>query len=178
MRNQDVSNDDFHIIMNRKLLLGDEAIAQGAIDAGLSGVYAYPGTPSTEITEYIQGYVKETSDNIHCRWCTNEKTAMEAALGMSFAGKRALVCMKHVALNVAADPFINSSITGINRGLIVLVAHDPSMHSSQDEQDSRFYGKFAMIPTFEPSNQQEAYQMMTLAYEFSEKIHLPVLMRV
>lgn len=161
----------------RKLLLGDEAIAQGAIDAGLSGVYAYPGTPSTEITEYIQGYCKATGANIHNHWCTNEKTAMEAALGMSFAGKRALVCMKHVGMNVAADPFVNSSITGANGGLVVLVADDPSMHSSQDEQDTRFYGKFAMLPILEPSTQQEAYNMMWYAYDMSESLHLPVLMR-
>lgn len=162
----------------KKLLLGDEAIAQGAIDAGLSGCYAYPGTPSTEIMEYIQTSPLAQERNIHRKWSTNEKTAMEAALGMSYMGKRALVCMKHVGLNVCADPFVNSAMTGTNGGVIVLVADDPSMHSSQDEQDSRFYGKFAMIPTFEPSNQQEAYQMMALAYEFSEKIHLPVLMRV
>jgi indolepyruvate ferredoxin oxidoreductase alpha subunit len=162
----------------KKLLLGDEAIAQGAIDAGLSGCYAYPGTPSTEIMEYIQTSPLAQERNIHRKWSTNEKTAMEAALGMSYMGKRALVCMKHVGLNVCADPFVNSAMTGTNGGIIVLVADDPSMHSSQDEQDSRFYGKFAMIPTFEPSNQQEAYQMMALAYEFSEKIHLPVLMRV
>lgn len=161
----------------KKLLLGDEAIAQGALDAGLSGVYAYPGTPSTEITEYIQNYCKSTGENIHNRWCTNEKTAMEAALGMSFAGKRALVCMKHVGLNVAADPFINSSITGVNGGIVVLVADDPSMHSSQDEQDSRFYGKFALIPVLEPSSQQEAYNMMGYAYGLSEELKLPVLMR-
>lgn len=161
----------------KKLLLGDEAIAQGAIDAGLSGVYAYPGTPSTEITEYIQGYCKATGANIHNRWCTNEKTAMETALGMSFAGKRSLVCMKHVGMNVAADPFVNSSITGVNGGLIVLVADDPSMHSSQDEQDTRFYGKFAMIPVLEPSSQQEAYDMMSFAYDMSESLRLPVLMR-
>ena len=163
--------------MNKKLLLGDEAIAQGAIDAGLSGVYAYPGTPSTEITEYIQSYQRTTGDNIHCRWCTNEKTAMEAALGMSFAGKRALVCMKHVGLNVAADPFVNSSITGVNGGLVVLVADDPSMHSSQDEQDSRFYGNFAMIPILEPSSQQEAYNMMEYAFNISETQKIPVMMR-
>ena len=162
----------------KKLLLGDEAIAQGAIDAGLSGVYAYPGTPSTEITEYIQDSPLAKERNIHRRWSTNEKTAMEAALGMSFMGKRALVCMKHVGLNVCADPFVNSAMTGTNGGIVVLVADDPSMHSSQDEQDSRFYGKFAMIPTFEPSSQQEAYDMMEVAYDFSEKIHLPVLMRV
>jgi len=162
----------------RKLLLGDEAIAQGALDAGLSGVYAYPGTPSTEITEYIQNSPLAAERNVHRRWCTNEKTAMEAALGMSFMGKRALVCMKHVGLNVCADPFVNSGMTGVNGGLVVLVADDPSMHSSQDEQDSRFYGKFAMIPTLEPSNQQEAYDMMERAYALSEEVCLPVLMRV
>ena len=164
--------------MTKKLLLGDEAIALGAIHAGLSGVYAYPGTPSTEITEFIQGNALAKERGIHSRWSTNEKTAMEAALGMSFMGKRALVCMKHVGLNVCADPFVNSGMTGVNGGVIVLVADDPSMHSSQDEQDSRFYGKFALIPTFEPSNQQEAYDMMSVAFDYSERIKLPVLMRV
>ncbi|MBP3332088.1 MAG: indolepyruvate ferredoxin oxidoreductase [Tidjanibacter sp.] len=164
--------------MAKKLLLGDQAIAQGALDAGLSGVYAYPGTPSTEITEYIQESPQGRGGEVHCRWCTNEKTAMETALGMSYAGKRALVCMKHVGMNVAADPFLNSAITGVNGGVVVLVADDPSMHSSQNEQDTRFYGKFAMIPVLEPSNQQEAYDMMSFAYELSEKIGEPVLMRV
>jgi indolepyruvate ferredoxin oxidoreductase alpha subunit len=162
----------------KKLLLGDEAIALGAIHAGLSGVYAYPGTPSTEITEFIQGNSLARGRGLHSRWCTNEKTAMEAALGMSFMGKRALVCMKHVGLNVCADPFVNSGMTGVNGGVVVLVADDPSMHSSQDEQDSRFYGKFAMVPTFEPSSQQEAYDMMEVAFDYSEKQCLPVLMRV
>lgn len=162
----------------KKLLLGDEAIAQGAMDAGLSGVYAYPGTPSTEITEYIQNSKLAKERNIHRQWSTNEKTAMEQALGMSYMGKRALVCMKHVGLNVCADPFVNSAMTGVNGGIVVLVADDPSMHSSQDEQDSRFYGKFAMIPTFEPSSQQEAYDMMAKAYDLSEQMCLPVLMRV
>ena len=162
----------------KKLLLGDEAVAQGALDAGLSGVYAYPGTPSTEITEYIQMSPLAKQRNVHRRWCTNEKTAMEQALGMSYMGKRALVCMKHVGLNVCADPFVNSGMTGVNGGVVVLVADDPSMHSSQDEQDSRFYGKFAMIPTFEPSSQQEAYDMMSEAFDLSEKENLPVLMRV
>ena len=160
--------------MEKRLLLGDEAIALGALHAGLPGVYAYPGTPSTEITEFIQKMNKD----IHSRWCTNEKTAMEAALGMSYAGKRALVCMKHVGMNVCADAFVNSAITGVNGGLVVLAADDPSMHSSQNEQDSRFYGKFAMIPIFEPSTQQEAYDMMEEAYELSESLKLPVLMRV
>lgn len=162
----------------RKLLLGDEAIAQGALDAGLSGVYAYPGTPSTEITEFIQHSPLARERGVHSRWSSNEKTAMEAALGMSFMGKRAMVCMKHVGLNVCADPFVNSAMTGVNGGLVVLVADDPSMHSSQDEQDSRFYGKFAMLPIFEPSSQQEAYDMMAVAFDYSEKQKLPVLMRV
>ncbi len=162
----------------RLLLLGDEAIAQGAIDAGLSGVYAYPGTPSTEITEYIQKNAVARERGLHSQWCTNEKTAMEAALGMSFMGKRAMVCMKHVGLNVCADPFVNSAMTGVGGGLVVVVADDPSMHSSQDEQDSRFYAKFAMIPTFEPSSQQEAYDMMAAAFDYSERQQLPVLLRV
>ena len=164
--------------MVKKLLLGDEAIALGAIHAGLSGVYAYPGTPSTEITEFIQNHPLAKERGIHSRWCTNEKTAMEAALGMSYAGKRALVCMKHVGMNVCADAFINSAITGVEGGLVVLAADDPSMHSSQNEQDSRFYGKFALIPVFEPSNQQEAYDMMAAAFDYSEAIKEPVLLRV
>ena len=164
----------------KRLLLGDEAIAQGAIDAGLSGVYAYPGTPSTEITEYIQHAQLSTlnSQPIFCRWATNEKTAMEAALGMSYMGKRALVCMKHVGMNVCADAFMNAAITGVNGGLVVLAADDPSMHSSQNEQDSRFYAKFAMIPCLEPSNQQEAYDMMHYAFDLSEALKTPILMRV
>ena len=164
--------------MKKILLLGDEAIAQGAIDAGLSGVYAYPGTPSTEIMEFIQGSKDARERSIRALWSSNEKTAMECALGMSYSGKRSMVCMKHVGLNVAADPFINSSITGVNGGMVVLVADDPSMHSSQDEQDSRTYGKFAMIPILEPSNQQEAYDMTRYAFDLSEKIGTPVMIRV
>ncbi|MDU1891297.1 MAG: thiamine pyrophosphate-dependent enzyme [Dysgonomonas sp.] len=160
------------------LLLGDQAIALGAIHAGISGVYAYPGTPSTEITEYIQESTLAKERSIHSQWCTNEKTAMEAALGVSYIGKRALVCMKHVGLNVAADAFVNSAMTGTNGGLVVLVADDPSMHSSQNEQDSRYYGKFAFTPIFEPSSQQEAYDMIRYAFDFSEQYELPVLMRL
>ena len=163
----------------KKLLLGDQAIAQGALDAGLSGVYAYPGTPSTEITEYIQEWCKHNpTSSVHNRWCTNEKTAMETALGMSYAGTRALVCMKHVGMNVCADAFVNSAVTGVNGGVIVLAADDPSMHSSQNEQDSRFYGKFALIPILEPSNQQECYDMMAYGFDLSEHLRLPVLMRI
>ena len=167
----------------KHLLLGDEAIAQGAIDAGLSGVYAYPGTPSTEITEYIQktrvgNRESGINGNIFCQWATNEKTAMEGALGMSYMGKRALVCMKHVGMNVCADAFMNAAITGVNGGLVVVAADDPSMHSSQNEQDSRFYAKFAMIPCLEPSNQQEAYDMMHYAFDLSESLRTPILLRV
>ena len=160
------------------LLLGDEALALGALHAGLSGVYAYPGTPSTEITEYIQQSPLARERGVRSRWCTNEKTAMEAALGMSYAGKRALVCMKHVGMNVCADAFVNAAITGVKGGLVVLAADDPSMHSSQNEQDSRFYGKFAMIPVLEPSCQQEAYDMVADAFALSEQLRLPVLMRL
>jgi indolepyruvate ferredoxin oxidoreductase, alpha subunit len=164
--------------MEKLLLLGAEAIAQGAIDGGMSGIYAYPGTPSTEITEYVQNNKTAIERNLHREWSANEKTAMEAALGMSYAGKRAMVCMKHVGLNVASDAFINSAITGVNGGLIVTVADDPSMHSSQNEQDSRFYGKFAMIPILEPSNQQEAYDMAYEGFELSEKFKIPVMIRL
>ncbi|MFO8129321.1 MAG: thiamine pyrophosphate-dependent enzyme [Bacteroidales bacterium] len=164
--------------MQKLLLLGDEAIAQGAIDSGLSGIYAYPGTPSTEITEYVIRNKEAREKKIRASWSANEKTAMEAALGMSYAGKRAMVCMKHVGLNVAADAFLNSAITGANGGLIVVSADDPSMHSSQNEQDSRFYGQFAMIPVLEPSNQQEAYDMVRYGFEISEKYGTPVMMRI
>jgi indolepyruvate ferredoxin oxidoreductase alpha subunit len=162
----------------KKLLLGNEALAQGAIDAGLSGVYAYPGTPSTEITEYIQKSKTAKERNIHSKWSVNEKTAMESALGMSYAGKRSMVVMKHVGLNVAADVFMNMSVSGINGGLVVVVADDPSMHSSQNEQDSRYYGKFAMIPILEPSNQQEAYTITKNAFDLSEQLGLPVMIRM
>jgi len=164
--------------MEKLLLLGDEAIAQGALDAGISGVYAYPGTPSTEITEYIQNSKQAKEHKVRSHWSANEKTAMETAIGMSYAGKRAMVCMKHVGMNVAADAFINSSITGANGGLVVVAADDPSMHSSQNEQDSRFYGKFAQIPMLEPSNQQEAYDMTRYAFDLSEKMSVPVLIRI
>ncbi|MDR2231568.1 MAG: indolepyruvate ferredoxin oxidoreductase [Tannerella sp.] len=164
--------------MKKRLLLGDECIAQAAIDAGLSGVYSYPGTPSTEITEYIQKSSEAKEKNIHNRWCTNEKTAMETALGMSYAGKRSLTCMKHVGLNVAADCFMNVSISGIHGGMVIVAADDPSMHSSQNEQDSRVYGNFAMLPVFEPSNQQEAYNMTYEAFDLSEKLGYPILLRI
>ena len=164
--------------MSEVVLLGDEAVAQGALDAGISGCYAYPGTPSTEIMEYVQRAPETLERGVHAQWSSNEKTAMEAALGMSYAGKRSLVCMKHVGLNVAADGFVNAAITGANGGVVVTVADDPSMHSSQNEQDSRFYAQFAHVPCLEPSNQQEAYDMMAFALDLSEKQSIPVLVRI
>lgn len=163
---------------HKMMLLGDEAIAQAGIDAGMSGIYAYPGTPSTEITEYVIQSKEARSGRVRAGWSTNEKTAMEAALGMSYAGKRTMVCMKHVGLNVAADAFINSAITGANGGLIIVSADDPSMHSSQNEQDSRVYGKFAMVPVLEPTNQQDAYDMVHFGFDMSEQLRTPVLLRI
>jgi len=164
--------------MSIRLMLGDEALAQGAMDAGLSGAYAYPGTPSTEITEYAIRSPESQRGAIHCRWTTNEKTALEAALGMSYAGRRAMASMKHVGLNVAADALVNAAIAGTNGGLIVNVADDPSMHSSQNEQDSRLYTDLALIPCVEPSDQQEAYRAPAHAFDLSERLRVPVLVRL
>ena len=177
--------------MAEMVLSGDEAIAQGAFDAGVIGAFAYPGTPSTEIMEYLQdnleahkaklleaGTPKTLCDTIVAQWCTNEKTAYESALGASFVGRRAMVSMKHVGLNVAMDPFTNSALARINGGLVVVVADDPFMHSSQDEQDSRVLADFARVPCFEPSDQQEAYEMARLAFEYSEQHEVPVLLRL
>lgn len=162
----------------KQILLGDEALALGAINAGLSGAYAYPGTPSTEILEYVQRNPVARQRKIHSHWSSNEKTAYEEALGMSYSGKRAMVSMKHVGLNVAADPFVNSAMTGANGGMFVVAADDPSMHSSQNEQDSRYYADFALIPALEPSDQQEAYDMAAYGLQLSEKCHLPVMVRM
>ncbi len=161
----------------KKLLLGDEAFALGTINAGLSGAYGYPGTPSTEIMEYVQANPIAKEREIHSHWSSNEKTAYEEALGMSYAGKRSIVTMKHVGLNASADAFVNSGMTGSNGGMLVAVADDPSMHSSQNEQDTRFYGEFAFIPVLEPSNQQEAYDMAKYGFELSEKFEIPVIIR-
>ena len=139
------------------VLLGDEAIALGAVHAGLGAAYGYPGTPSTEILEYLIKLF-EAGKGPRAAWCANEKTAYEEALGASFSGRRVLVTMKHVGLNVAADPFVNSALVAIKGGLVLAVADDPGMHSSQDEQDSRFYAEFAMIPCLEPTDQEEAYE--------------------
>jgi len=160
-----------------ELLLGDEAVAQAAFDAGIGGAFAYPGTPATEIFEYIRDRLDEHQD-VFARWSSNEKVAYEEALGMSYAGRRALVSMKHVGLNVASDPFMNSALTGVGGGLVLAVADDPSMHSSQNEQDSRFYAEFAKIPVFEPATQQQAYDMTRFAFAYSEAVKLPVMIRM
>ena len=163
--------------MKTEILLGDEAVALGALHAGLTGAYSYPGTPASEIMEYL---IKAAPQHpgLRAAWSVNEKVAYEEALGVSFAGKRALVSMKHVGLNVAADPFMNSAITGANGGLVVVVADDPGMHSSQNEQDSRHYARFARIPCLEPSHHQEAYDMARAAFDLSEAHGLPVMIRL
>jgi indolepyruvate ferredoxin oxidoreductase alpha subunit len=159
-------------------LLGDEAIALGAVDAGLSAAFAYPGTPSTEIMEWLRDAEERGKADIVAQWCANEKTAYESALGASFAGRRTMVSMKHVGLNVAMDPFVNSALVRVNGGLVVVVADDPGMHSSQDEQDSRYLAAFARIPCLEPATQQEAYDMTREAFDLSERHEVPVMIRI
>jgi len=163
--------------MTKEILLGDEAAALGAVHAGLSSGYSYPGTPASEIMEYLIR-ISGGGTKFQAAWSVNEKTAFEEALGASFAGKRALCSMKHVGLNVAADPFMSASLTGANGGFLLIVADDPSMHSSQNEQDSRFYAHFAQIPCFEPADHQEAYDMAREAYEISERWSVPVMLRM
>jgi len=155
-----------------ELMYGNEALALGAYHAGVRVATAYPGTPSTEILESIARF-----DDIYAEWSTNEKVAMEVALGAAYGGVRALVAMKHVGLNVASDPFIAASTTGINAGLVVASADDPGMHSSQNEQDSRNYAKLAKVPVLEPSDSQEAYEFMSYAFDISERFDTPVLVR-
>jgi indolepyruvate ferredoxin oxidoreductase alpha subunit len=163
--------------MPTELLLGDEAVGLAALHAGIGGAFSYPGTPATEIFEFIQART-EGCGTVSARWSANEKVAYEEALGMSYAGRRALVSMKHVGLNVAADPFINSALTGVNGGLVLVVADDPGMHSSQNEQDSRFYGEFARVMVLEPSNQQECYDFTRAAFDLSEELQIPILVRL
>ncbi|HVT14531.1 MAG TPA: thiamine pyrophosphate-dependent enzyme [Fimbriimonadaceae bacterium] len=160
--------------MAAQLWLGDEAVAWGAIDAGIAGAFSYAGTPATEIFETIQ----DAAPFVWAQWSANEKVAYEEALGMSYAGRRALVSMKHVGLNVAADPFMSSALTGVNGGIVLALGDDPGMHSSQNEQDSRFYADFARIPCFEPSSQQECYDMTREAFRFSERFGVPVMLRL
>ncbi|MGI5898407.1 MAG: indolepyruvate ferredoxin oxidoreductase subunit alpha [Christensenellales bacterium] len=156
-----------------QLRLGNEAIARGAWEAGVKVTASYPGTPSTEITENIARY-----GEIKSQWAPNEKVAVEVAFGASVAGARALSCMKHVGVNVAADPIFTVSYTGVNGGFVIVVADDPAMFSSQNEQDSRFYARSAHVPMLEPSDSQECLDMMKLAYEISEKYDTPVFVRL
>jgi indolepyruvate ferredoxin oxidoreductase alpha subunit len=164
-------------VSTEQLLLGDESVALGAIHAGITAAYAYPGTPSTEILESLIRH-EAINGAPKASWCANEKTAYEQALGVSFAGRRSLVAMKHVGLNVAADAFINSAIVSVNGGLVLAVADDPGMHSSQNEQDSRFYADFARVICLEPADQQEAYDMTIEAFGLSERFHIPVMIRL
>jgi len=160
-------------MQTKKLMLGDHAVAQGAYEAGIKVAAAYPGTPSTEITEYIANF-----NEVNAEWSVNEKVSMEVGIGAAMAGKRALVAMKHVGLNVAADPLFTFSYTGVNAGLAVVVADDPGMHSSQNEQDSRYYAQSAHVPMLEPADSQEAKDFTMLAYELSEKYDTPVFVRL
>ena len=157
----------------KKLMLGNEAVARGLYEAGCSFVSSYPGTPSTEITETIAKY-----DEVYAEWAPNEKVAMEAAFGASFAGKRSFCAMKHVGMNVAADPLFTISYTGVNGGMVIGVADDPGMHSSQNEQDSRHYAIAAKVPMLEPADSKEALEFAKLAYELSEKYDTPIIIKM
>lgn len=157
----------------KKLMLGNEAVARGAYEAGVTVAAAYPGTPSTEITENIAKY-----EEIYSEWSPNEKVALEVAIGASIAGARSICSMKHVGLNVAADPLFTVSYTGVNGGLVIMVADDPGMHSSQNEQDSRFYARSSKVPMLEPSDSQECKDYVKLALELSERFDTPFLVRL
>lgn len=157
----------------KELLIGNKALALGLYDAGCEIISSYPGTPSTEITEEFSKL-----DDVYCEWAPNEKVALEVAFGSSLRGKRSSCCMKHVGLNVAADPLFTISYTGVNKGLVICVADDPGMHSSQNEQDSRHYAKAAKIPMLEPSNSQEAYDFAKIAFEISENFDTPVFIKM
>jgi indolepyruvate ferredoxin oxidoreductase, alpha subunit len=159
---------------NKKFLSGNEAIAHGSYRAGCKVAAAYPGTPSTEILENVAQFKSQ----IYCEWSVNEKVAMEVAIGASFAGARALTAMKHVGLNVAADPLMTFSYLGANGGMVVISADDPGMHSSQNEQDNRFFARFAKMPLLEPSDSQEAYDMTVEAFAISEQFNTPIMLRM
>ena len=157
----------------KKLLIGNQAVAAGLHDGGLGVVSSYPGTPSTEITEFLSKY-----DDLHSEWAPNEKVACEVAFGASLAGARSTCAMKHVGLNVAADPLFTLSYTGVNGGMVICVADDPAMHSSQNEQDSRHYAIASKVPMLEPADSQEAYTFARSAFELSEKYDTPVILRM
>ena len=158
-----------------ELMLGNQAVARGLYEAGVSVISSYPGTPSTEITEFSSKYPE---DEMYCEWAPNEKVACGVAIGASIAGARSFCAMKHVGLNVAADPLFTASYTGVNGGMVLAVADDPGMHSSQNEQDSRHYAIAAKVPMLEPSDSQECKDYAKLAYEISEKFDTPVILRL
>jgi indolepyruvate ferredoxin oxidoreductase, alpha subunit len=160
------------------LALGVEAVAYAAFDAGIKAVFGYPGTPSTEGFERAEALIRDDGDERRAHWAANEKVAYELGLGVSYAGHRVLVTMKHVGLNVAMDAFVNSAMTGVHGGFVVLVADDPGMHSSQNEQDSRYLADFANVPCLEPATVQEAYDDTYRAYDLSEQLKVPVLLRL
>ncbi len=157
----------------KKLMLGNEAVARGAFEAGVKVAAAYPGTPSTEITENMVKY-----NEIYSEWSPNEKVALEVAIGSCIAGARSICSMKHVGLNVAADPLFTVSYTGVNAGLVIMVADDPGMHSSQNEQDSRFYARASKVPMLEPSDSQECKDYVKAGFDISEKFDTPVIVRL
>ncbi len=157
----------------KTILLGNEAVARGAYEAGVKVVSSYPGTPSTEITEAISEY-----ERIYSEWAPNEKVGLEVAFGASLGGARAMSCMKHVGVNVAADPLFTSSYTGVNGGLVIVAADDPGMHSSQNEQDSRHYARAAKLPMFEPADSQECLDFTRAAFALSEQFDTPVMLRL
>lgn len=163
------------MIALKEILLGNTAIALGAVHAGVKVVCGYPGTPSTEVLESVAHYNRD--GRIHVEWSTNEKAALEIAAGASYCGARSMVTMKQVGLNVASDPLMSLGIVGTKGGMVVLVADDPGPISSQTEQDTRHFGKFANIPVLDPSSPEEAYEMAKYAFELSEKIHMPVILR-
>ena len=159
----------------KELMLGNEAVARGAYEAGVRVAVAYPGTPSTEITENMAKYSK---DEVYCEWAPNEKVALEVAIGASMGGARAICCMKHVGVNVAADPLFTAAYTGVRGGLVLVAADDPGMHSSQNEQDSRFYARSAHVPMLEPADSAECREYVMRAFEISEKYDTPVMLRL
>ena len=159
--------------MEKHLMSGNEAIARGAYEAGVKVCSAYPGTPSTEIFENLPQY----KDVLYCEWAPNEKVATEVAYGAAIGGVRSLCAMKHVGLNVAADPLFSAAYSGVNRGFVIVTADDPSMHSSQNEQDNRYYAKMAKVGLVEPSDSQECKDFMKEAYAISERFDMPVLFR-
>ena len=156
-----------------KLMLGNEAVARGAWEAGLRVVTSYPGTPSTEVTEFLSKYPE-----VNSQWASNEKVATEVVFGAAMAGARAITCMKHVGVNVAADPIFTAAYTGINAGMVIVCADDPGMHSSQNEQDSRYYARAAHIPMLEPADSADCRDYTALAFDISEKYDTPVFVRL